>query len=191
MKKSLKDVLKGVQLQHAWRPRPELLLHPCIPQPLHGCAPRVVLGGPWWNKVRQEAYRSTDFHCAACGVPKHLAQFVQHLEAHEVYEIDYLMGLSVFVEVVPLCNCCHSYIHGGRLSWLLETGKITHARYASVIQHGERVLRVAKLPLRKVYNGPCADWSSWRLVIDGKEYRPLYKNQQEWEAAHKEPDEDA
>jgi hypothetical protein len=102
------------------------------------------------------------------------------------------------VESVPLCHLCHNFVHDGRLRALLAQGKISHAKYAATLQHGERVLREAGLK-RLVYdkrnislwlNG-VAEWPKWRLIIDvkvdGKRVRrsvpPLYKTQEEWQAA--------
>lgn len=162
-----------------WKHRPEILTSPNIPQPMHGLAPRTILGENWWNRTRRACYKSTNFHCIACGVHKYQARNRQWLEGHEVYDIDYLLGRMTFVEVVPLCTFCHNYIHDGRLRWLLETGKVHHAKYAAIIQHGDKVLREAGL-IRETYNGPTADWEDWRLVIDGAEYEPLYKSFEDW-----------
>jgi hypothetical protein len=64
-----------------------------------------------------------------------------------------------------------------------------------VIQHRDRVLHEARL--RKptlqereekfkqlVVNNQVAEWSKWRLVLDGKLYKPKFKNMKEWEAHH-------
>jgi len=161
-----------------WQKRPEILLLPGIPEPMFGVAPREILGAKWWNTTRQAAYRSTHYHCIACGVYKHNAKFRQWLEAHEVYEIDYLVGRMTYVEAVPLCHCCHNYIHRNRLGSLLEKGKVSQRKFTAIIQHGERVLHQAGLEPPVSYDGPMADWSSWRLVLNGKEYPPKYETPQ-------------
>ena len=146
---------------------------------MHGMAPRGVLGRPWWDEIRQKAYRSTSYHCVACGVHKYKAKFRQHLEGHELYEIDYLLGRMEYVETVPLCHCCHNYIHDGRLAALLDAGEITHGKYATIIQHGDRILYAAGLQ-KEVYIGEMAEWGEWRLVVNDKEYQPKFKTPEEW-----------
>ena len=174
-----------------WTVKPELLLHPNIPKPLHGVAPRTVLGLNWWNRERRKVYASTFFHCEACGVHKQGAKSRQWLEAHEVYEIDYERGRMVYLRSVPLCHHCHNYIHDGRLQWLLKEGKISHAKYVSILQHGEEVLRKAGLNKQNridrdaqasemIINGTMAPWSQWRLVIESVEYPPMFNSYEEW-----------
>lgn len=170
---------KALKPKAPWKRRPEVLLHAQIPQPMHEVAPRTILGAKWWNKVRKEAYRSTSWHCIACGIYKTDTKRRQ-LEAHEVYRIDYAKGLMVFVEVVPLCNFCHSYIHQGRLQAMMEKGQIPQATYVAVIQHGDKVLREAGLSKPPLYNGKIAAWGKWRLVINGKKYPPKHKTYDLW-----------
>lgn len=177
---TLGDRLRGKIEPDSLVLRPELLTGPVIPQPMFGLAPRLILGNKWWNATRREAYKSTGYRCIACGVDKQRASYRQWLEAHEVYEIDYLLGRMTFIEPVPLCHLCHGYVHDGRLRWLLESGKITQAKYAAIIQHGDRILQQNKLE-RKHYTGPtAADWGDWRLVLFDKEYPPLYSSFEEW-----------
>ena len=187
---SLSDRLKeqAAKPRPQWRRRPEVLLHPNIPKPMHGLAPRVILGRVWWDRVRQIAYASTDYHCAACGVHKNDAKEHQWLEGHELYDINYAKGRMTYVETVPLCHWCHNFIHDGRLRMLYETGDITLAKYESIMKHGAAILRAAKLkqpePPKKI-----APWESWRLVIDGREYEPKYKSQDNWLAVFHQPPE--
>lgn len=163
-----------------WQVHPKLLLLQRVPKPMHGVAPRIIMGDVWWNKTRQSAYRSTAFHCQACGAYKFDARYRQWLEGHEVYEINRKAGRMTYTETVPLCHLCHLYIHRGRLDALAEKGQITHAKYIAAIQHGDRVLAQAKLSKPGVYKGPTAKWADWRLVFNGKEYPPKYKTEEDW-----------
>ncbi len=151
---------------------------------MHGLAPRVLLGQEWWDATRQAAYRSTNFHCIACGVSKYDAVEFKHLEGHELYEIDYPAGRMTYIETVPLCHYCHSFIHTGHLLMLLQEGKITQEKYSAVLSHGLAVLKAAKLKSLGEYTGPIAPWGKWRLVIDGDKYPPIYKTHAAWLAAY-------
>lgn len=159
--------------------RPSLLLHPNIPKPLHGMAPRELLGTAWWNRERKEAFKKQHYCCAACGVPKEEARYFQWLEGHEVYDTNYPLGRSVYVETVGLCHSCHNFIHSGRLQILVDKGEIPSKKQADIIRHGRTIL--AKAGLRKhPYIGPCAKWRDWRLVLFGKEYHPRLKSFKAW-----------
>lgn len=179
---SVSDKLRALEVSQPSKieTNPYILLHPNIPKPMHGMAPRVVLGQSWWNKERKLAYASLDFHCEACGVHKTEAKYKQWLEGHEVYQINYPLGRMVYVRTAPLCHYCHSYIHRGRLEWLLQTRMINYQKFAAIIQHGDRVLGASKLSPKIDYVGPIADWENWRLVVNGKEYLPKFKNEAEW-----------
>jgi len=146
--------------------RPSLLLCPNIPKPLHGVAPRELLGSKWWNETRQAAYVSTAYHCSACGVWKS----------------------------VPLCHYCHNFIHDGRMRALIQQRKFKFAKYTAVIQHGNAVLKrvgLEKVPYAKreeaivelALNGRLAEWPTWRLVLFGKKYKPKFKTEEQWRKA--------
>ena len=163
-----------------WTLRPELLCAGNIPQPMHGLSPRIVLGARWWKAVREEVFKSTDYHCLACSTHKSFTLLRSGLEGHEVYDIDYLLGRMAYVEAVPLCRACHAYVHSGRLKAMLEERIISHAYYVSIVQHGDRVLWKYGLRHREEYSGPTADWGDWRLVIGNREYPPKYPTVQAW-----------
>lgn len=187
------DLAKRLGIQRP-KLRPELLLCENIPAPMHGLAPRVVLGQVWWDKTRKEAYRKALYCCMACGVSKHEAKGHKWLEGHEVYRVDYAKGLMHYVETVALCHYCHNYIHDGRLAFLLRDGLITHAKYAAILQHGDRVLAQAGLRrlsrqererelMEALLRDEIAPWEEWRLVIGKKRYQPKYGSRKQWEAA--------
>lgn len=182
-KTSLAEKLRGKIKPITWTLRPEVLLCPNVPKPMHGVAPRVILGQTWWDQTRDQAYRSTAFHCIACGVYKGDALFRKWMEGHELYDIDYLLGRMTYLEAIPLCHACHNFIHDGRLQALLDKGEIHQAKYVQIIQHGNRVLRMAGLRKPEPYAGPCADWADWRLVLEGKEYPPKFPSFEAWRQA--------
>lgn len=185
--------------------RPKLLLHPNLPMPLHGLNPRTLKGQPWWNEKRQEAYAKNDYHCWACGTHKSEAKFHSWLEAHEDYSIDYTIGRMEIREITSLCHACHNFIHSGRMYNMLEAGATSRTYVEAVLKHGIGVLQSAKLPMnghaltvcemtglayyqasavclehgvKEVPTSKVA-WSDWRMVLDGVEYAPLWKNEQE------------
>lgn len=159
--------------------RPEILLHPNIPKPLHGVNPRSIKGKEWWDIERQKAYASTDYHCLACGVYKSEADYHQWLEAHELYDYDYKKGRLTFIELVPLCHCCHNYIHSGRMQALVDKGEMEFDKMVFIRKRGDKIVKDNKLKRPKPPT-KCAEWSKWRLIFDGKEYAPKFKNYAEW-----------
>lgn len=156
-------------------PKPELLLHPQIPKPLHSVNPRLIMGQEWWDIERQKAYESTMFHCKACGVHSLKAIIHQWLEAHETYEIDFSKGLAKFIEVVPLCHACHKYIHRGGYKQQVEDGIVPVKEYHQVMEHGMALLAKHKLMgHRPPPIGTIPAWGSWRLEFNGKLYKPRF-----------------
>ncbi len=166
-----------------WTRKPELLLLPNLPEPLHGVNPRSVLGSSWWNKERKAAYASTNNTCQACGKHKSEMTGRKVVEGHEVYHTDYEQGQLIYLYTAPLCPTCHRYIHDGRLTAMVETGQISASAYAYTIRHGDSVLQEAGLYrptrperhrelLRLREQGKLALWSKWRLVVNNQEYPP-------------------
>lgn len=164
--------------------RPEILLHPNIPKPLHGLNPRTLLGDRWWNIHRKESYAKNDFHCWACGVHKKDAVYHQWLEGHECYDIDYKNGIAKMTEITALCYCCHNFIHNGHLLMLFESGKIDRERFYYIRNHGITVLKSGGLSLESkpvIDESQIAEWGEWKLIIDGKEYKSKFKDFDEWQ----------
>lgn len=167
--------------------RPELLLCGQIPAPLHGVNPRSIMGDEWWSAVRVKAIKLKKNHCHACGVHQTRAIFRQSLEGHEVYTLSIRKHRLFYVETVALCHYCHNYIHAGRLEMLFRAGKIKHDYYASILDHGDRVLArySMKPPAPVIIQNVVQSWSLWRMVFDGKEYPPKYRDVKAWEEAYR------
>lgn len=94
-----------------------------LPKPLHGMAPRTLLGASTWNHMRKACYAEADYQCEICGARVGVDIEKRQLHAHEVYRIDYEKGESVFVRCVALCALCHlGCIHTGRACTLHRNG---------------------------------------------------------------------
>lgn len=167
-----------------WKRRPQVLLCANIVKPLHGLAPRAILGKKWWDDTRHAAFRSTDFHCVACGVHRTRAEERQYLEGHEIYSVDYRRGRQTYVETVGLCHYCHNFIHDGRLAILASTGEVSEEKYRTILLHGTRVLGEARLVKHHLIPTKIAPWAEWRLVLFGKEYPPIHRTYEDWFAVY-------
>jgi len=175
--------LPKIKLYTGKRPklRPEILLHPQIPKPLHGLSPRVIKGKEWWDRERQKAYKKSNYYCIACGVHKTEAKYHNWLEAHECYEFDYKKCTMKFIEAVALCNTCHSYIHAGRLQHLLDNHEISLKHYNEIILHGDNIIIKAKLKIPSLQDDSNCEWAKWRLIIGRRKYKSKFKNEDEWQ----------
>jgi hypothetical protein len=169
--------------------RPELLLHPNIPKPLHGLAPRTLVKQSEWTQIRREAYAKNNYHCWACGTYRHydlaLLKFVDDngtLDAHESYDIDYENKTVELKEIVALCKHCHNYIHSGRLGSMYDKGQCDEQDCWEIINHGDSVLIDGGLvPYNAVDKNTYQDeWDEWRLIFNGKEHRSRWKDYWDW-----------
>ena len=179
---------------------PEVLSMPNIPKPLHGVNPRTIMGKEAWDIVRQEVYKSSDYHCRGCGVSKAEARRHAWLEAHGYYDIDYKKGVVTVKMLIPICHYCHNFIHSGRLSMILGKDK-TEQEVIAILEHGFKVLKDNKLKAfpftldladslgAKTYGVGAYElpenedvkWEDWRLIWEGKEYPPMYKTYEDWQ----------
>lgn len=185
--------------------RPELLASPNIPKPLHGVNPRTILGKTWWDYERQICYAKHNYCCYACGVPKQNADFFQHLEAHEDYDINWENGRVELKEIVALCHTCHNFIHNGRLYHIYNEGQVSKDRVLHILERGFDICERHNIqPYFGAYltlnlmNGqeleealknaqkkgwfPTkeASWDKWHLVVEGKEYYSPFKDIEDW-----------
>ena len=159
---------------------PTILTHPNIPKPLHGVNPRTIMGEEMWQEL-SSLVRKDVMYCQACGSSRFISK--GGFECHEVYNIQYSAGISTFIRYVVICKDCHNFIHEGRLSSLVEANKITRHEYWRIIKRGNAILKKHGL-YKKRPSRIHTEWSSWKLIYQGKEYKPIYKNMKEWRAAY-------
>lgn len=174
--------------------RPEILLHPNLPKPLHSLSPRTIMGKEWTN-VRREAYAKNDYHCQCCGMfapydfdNKRFVSRDQQLEAHECYDIDYVNCTSRLLEIVAICTRCHSYIHSGRVQSLYDKGILDEQECFEIFTHGDSILIDAGLnPFEKEVDNKTykEEWSKWNLVYEGKVVYSNFKSYEEWEVKYR------
>lgn len=189
MPMSLAEVIGAAEKPKPLVRRPDVLLSSNTVKPMHGVVPRIIKGREWWDETRQAAYRASGFRCVACGVSKYDAKKHKWLEGHEVYHTDYGKGRMLYVETVALCHYCHNFIHNGRLESLLGKGLVQKAEYEAIMAHGTAVLKAVGLKKRPPKTFKIAKWENWRLILDGKEYPPMYRNYNHWLNAFWETDE--
>ena len=154
---------------------PSILLHPQRPKPLHGVNPRNIMGETAWVETSERIRRNVLF-CEACGASKFIKG---HFDCHEIYEINYEAGYLKFIKFVAICKDCHNFIHIGRLKALRKKKEVSHQEYTRILERGKAILKNNKLK-KKIHKGSCAKWDKWRLIYEGKEYKPEYKSYEEW-----------
>ena len=172
--------------------QPSILQCPNVPKPMHGLAPREIMGRQWWDLKRKQVYASTNCHCKACGA-------AGRMEAHEFWKINYNIGECIITEIVPLCYECHNFIHSGRLLKVAGT-QIPVQKCVEILERGfkilaendldcfEAALMAAKELGAKTYKVkpyPLPDkelrWKDWYLVWNGKIYRSRFNDFEQWQ----------
>lgn len=172
--------------------RAELLFHPAIPPPMHGVNPRTVLGKEWWDKQRFAAYEKNNQCCWACGTHRDDAMYYKHLEAHELYDINWKKHRMTLREIVALCHACHSYVHIGRLRVMVDKRKEQRKKLDKVIAHADRIIQAENPRMWYNYddsvrgyvqfqNAPKKYWKKWHLLLEGKKYYSKFKGPRDWE----------
>jgi hypothetical protein len=63
---------------------------------------------------------------------------------------------------------------------MLDKGGIDQKKFTRVMLYGDRVLREASMKRPEPYSGPVAEWKNWRMVLNGKEYKPVFKSYEAW-----------
>lgn len=119
-----------------------LITMPNVPRPLHGLAPRTIMGVSTWNHVRKRCYYDAGYKCEICGVD--FAEIRPRYAAHELYSYDWIAGTGKFERCIAICQVCHNAIHSGRL--------ITMYKNQNPLYPKEYVLKVVEHCFKLVNN---------------------------------------
>lgn len=165
---------------------PSLLTMPPMVKPLHGTAPRTIKGDTWWNETRQEVYKKNNYHCVACGVHKSNAKVHQWLEAHEYYEVDYVNTKYTLKDIIPLCHCCHAYIHYQRTNAMLISGKMSKRTFDTIMNHGDEVLKEIGINKSDIvlpeahYPELNGGWEKWYFEFEDQKHYSKFGSYEDW-----------
>ena len=116
----------------------KILTMPNVPHPLHGLAPRTIMGKTTWDHVRKKCYFDAGYKCEACG--KILGP--GECQAHELYTYNYVAGTAKFERCVCLCKTCHvGGIHSGRALTMYKKGNPIMPK-SKLLEGAENLFRV-------------------------------------------------
>lgn len=178
--------------------KPYILSSPNIPKPLHGLTPKLLLGENWWKNEKKIAKNRTKETCSACGITKQNAKIYKWLELHGYYTFNNSNGILTIHSFEPLCHYCHSFIHSGLLTHKYNTKRIDINRYKAILQHGIEILNKNTLDifgytklmcenmnintynLKSIFSNTNLKWSNYRLLLNNKEYKPIFKSFDDW-----------
>lgn len=119
---------------------------------------RTLFSKKAWDFIRNDAYSRADGKCSICG------RKVKRLEAHEKWDFNKDTRVQKLVDVIAVCNSCHSVIHIGRTQLLgFEDRAIKHFEKVNGCDFQGYISALKKA------NEKCIDLSTvseWALDID-------------------------
>ena len=92
-----------------------IITMPNVPAPLHGVAPRTILGNSTWTHMRKKCYFDADYKSQISGIDLDGSTSDLKCNAHELYSYDYIRGKAYFERAVCISPVEHNFIHSGRM----------------------------------------------------------------------------
>lgn len=133
---------------------------PNVPSPLHGCAPRIIMGAAKWKLERVKCFMRADYKCEVCG----RGLSIKEAECHELYKVDYKNLYSKFDHYVCICKDCHKACHSGRMLSLF-TQKDRYNTKKRLLETAERTFKlVHQWNMEHIEQDPiklCDTWVAW------------------------------
>ena len=115
-----------------------LITMPNVPRPLHGLAPRKIMGDSTWDHVRKRCYYLAGYKCEVCGE----GLVKPYYAAHELYSYDYIEGIGQFERYIAICSKDHDFIHSGRMVTLFKSGNTFYPKsyVLEVVEKGFKLI---------------------------------------------------
>lgn len=120
-----------------------ILTMPNVPSPLHGCAPRTLLGKTTWDHMRKYCYYNANYKSQVSGEDLDGSSNDKRCNAHELYSYDYVHGKAYFERAVCISPIEHNFIHSGRMLTMYKKG--------NPLMSKEYLLRVVENGFREIY----------------------------------------
>lgn len=99
-----------------------IITMPNVPAPLHGCAPRTLLGNSTWDHMRKYCYYNANYKSQISGEDLDGTTNDKRCNAHELYSYDYAHGKAYFERAVCISPLEHNFIHSGRMLTMYKRG---------------------------------------------------------------------
>lgn len=75
---------------------------------------RSAVSTEQWDKLRRDCYENANNVCEICGGTGKQQGYRHNVEAHEVWEYDFIHNKQILVRLISLCVRCHMAKHIGR-----------------------------------------------------------------------------
>ena len=115
-----------------------IIAMPNVPAPLHGQAPRTLLGKSTWDHMRKYCYYNAGYKSQISGEDLDGTTNDKKCNAHELYSYDYVHGKAYFERAVCISPVEHNFIHSGRMLTMYKQGDplTTAERVLEGLEHG-------------------------------------------------------
>lgn len=119
-----------------------IIAMPNVPAPLHGVAPRTVLGDSTWTHMRKRCYYDAGYKSQISGEWLDGSSSDARCHAHELYSYDYTKGTAFFERAVCISPLEHNFIHSGRMLTMYKKGNpLMPKKYLlKIVENGFRII---------------------------------------------------
>lgn len=119
-----------------------IITMPNVPAPLHGLAPRTILGNATWTHMRKKCYFDADYKSQISGIDLDGSNSDLKCNAHELYSYDYTKGTAYFERAVCISPVEHNFIHSGRMLTMYKKGNplMPKAYLLKAVENGFKII---------------------------------------------------